>query len=123
VKFGLLFIGVITNASASVLVRLAVQNQPAKGLSLLAEWPSVYGQWSFWMALLLYGVSFALYSATVSQLPLNVVHPVFTATSIALVTAASFLYFNEPLDLKALVGITAILLGVFLLSSRVNAPT
>ena len=114
----LLLLGVLTNAGASVLVKVAVAGRPAQGTAMFLQWPGIYGHWAFWLALLCYGVSFALYAISVKQMPLHTVHPVFTATSIALVAIASIFYFGESPGWKATVGMSFIIFGVLLVTSR-----
>jgi len=114
-KWLILAIGILSNASASVLIKLAV-TPPRKMPSLLEPWV-LFKNWPFWLGLFFYGSAFVLYTAALTRLPLNVAHPILTAGAIATVAIFSLIIFKEPFSWTTGAGITLITLGVILLTS------
>ena len=98
-KWLILILGIASNASASVLVKMAMM-PPRKFPALDDSIRSVVSNWPFWLGLGLYGAAFLLYAAALSRLPLNVAHPVLTSGAVAAVALCSLLIFREtvPLD-------------------------
>lgn len=116
-KWLILLLGIASNASASVLVKLAMMPprrfpSPADPLAALANWP-------FWLGLGLYGAAFLLYAAALARLPLNVAHPVLTSGAVASVALLSVLIFREPFYWTTGAGIVLVVLGVVLITVRV----
>ncbi len=116
-KWLILFLGIIANASASVLVKMAML--PPRKFPSLAEPMLALTNWPFWLGLGLYGSAFLLYAAALSRLPLNVAHPVLTSGAIAAVAIFSVLLFREPMPWTTIVGIFLVVLGVVLITVRV----
>lgn len=117
-KWLLLLGGISCNAAASVLIKIAM-NPPFKSPSL-SEPLMLLGNWPLWLGLSLYGGAFVIYAATLTQLPLNVAHPVLTAGAIAAVALSSGLIFHEPFPWTTLLGIALVVLGVILITLRVS---
>jgi len=106
----ILILGILSNASASVLIKVAVSSketpiQLSNPLSIIGNLPLVSG-------IGLYGIAFVLYALALKYLPLNVAHPTLTSGSIALVSIASVVFFGENLSTINIVGIVFIILGV-----------
>jgi small multidrug resistance pump len=115
-KWLILVLGVASNASASVLIKLAVT--PPRSLPSLADpWPAV-SNWPLWLGLVLYGMAFVLYAAALERLPLNVAHPILTAGAVATVALFSVFLFHEPLPWTTALGIGFVILGVALITSH-----
>ena len=115
-KWLILAFGILANASASVLIKVAVtppRKFPSFGtpLEALLNWP-------LWLGVVLYGTAFLLYAAALARLPMNVAHPVLTAGSIGVVAMASALVIREPFYWNTVVGIMAIIVGVVLITFR-----
>ena len=113
-KWSILVLGILSNASASVLIKVAMTNtsvpiQLSKPLSIIGNIPLVSG-------LSLYGLAFILYAVALIHLPLNVAHPTLTSGSIALVAVASATFFGETLTAINIAGIILIALGVVALT-------
>ena len=112
VKWLFLFLGLLTNAGASVLIKVGVSRNFLLELSLagvmtfLKNWPLLLG-------IVLYGMAFLLYMVSLAKLPLTVVHPTMTAGSIALVGLAAFFLFHERFSVTTILGFAFILIGVF----------
>ncbi|MCR5867866.1 multidrug efflux SMR transporter [Aquincola sp. J276] len=115
-KWLLLLAGVAANASASVLVKLAMQ--PPRRFPSLADPRAALGNWPFWLGLALYGAAFLLYAASLARLPLNVAHPVLTSGAIAAVAVLSVVIFREPVYWTTLLGLALVVAGVGLLTAR-----
>lgn len=114
-KWLILILGIASNASASVLVKIAMTS-PRKFPSF-SEPMTALSNWPFWIGLGLYGAAFLLYAAALARLPLNVAHPVLTAGAIASVALCSVVIFREPLHLTTAAGIALVIAGVALITA------
>ena len=117
-KWLILILGILCNASASVLVKMAMipprkVPSPSDPMTALSNWP-------FWLGLCLYGGAFVLYAAALARLPMNVAHPVLTAGAIATVAVFSVVFFRESFHWTTAVGIVLIIAGVGLITARVT---
>lgn len=115
-KWIILFMGIAANASASVLIKMALI--PPRHFPSLTSPKSAMENWPFWLGLFLYGTAFLLYAAALQRLPLNVAHPTLTAGAVAVVAILSILVFKEPMPLTTAVGICLVGLGVVLITLR-----
>ena len=116
-KWLIMIIGIAANASASVLVKMAMI-PPRRFPSLSAPWAAL-SNWPFWLGLGLYGAAFLLYAAALARLPLNVAHPVLTSGAVAAVALLSVLVFQEPFHWTTGAGILMVIVGVALITARV----
>jgi small multidrug resistance pump len=116
-KWLILVLGIVSNASASVLVKMAM-TAPRRFPSL-GDPSAALRNWPFWLGLSLYGAAFILYAAALARLPLNVAHPVLTAGAIATVALASMLILGEPFRWTTAAGIVLVIAGVALITARV----
>lgn len=111
----ILILGIASNAAASVLIKIAVQS-PRKFPSL-NEPLEALSNWPFWVGLVLYGVTFLLYAAALSRLPLNVAHPVMTSGAVVVVAICSKLVFNEAFHWSTITGVILVVAGVTLITT------
>ena len=116
-KWLILFLGILSNASASVLVKMAMI--PPRRFPSLADPLAALSNWPFWSGLGLYGAAFLLYAAALARLPLNVAHPILTAGAIATVALFSLLFFRETFHWTTGAGIVLVIAGVALITARV----
>lgn len=116
-KWLILFLGITANASASVLIKLAMM--PPRQFPSLSQPMAALSNWPFWLGLGLYGAAFLLYAAALARLPLNIAHPVLTCGAVAAVALFSLVIFREPFHWTTLVGIALVIAGVVLITSRV----
>lgn len=116
-KWMILLIGVLSNASASVLIKMAMM--PPRKLPSPADPMAAISNWPFWLGLSLYGAAFLLYAAALARLPLNVAHPILTAGAVAVVALFSVIIFRETLHWNTVAGILLVILGVALITARV----
>jgi multidrug transporter EmrE-like cation transporter len=117
-KWLILILGIASNASASVLVKMAMM--PPRKFPSLSEPMAALSNWPFWLGLGLYGAAFLLYAAALARLPLNVAHPVLTAGAVATVALCSVVIFREPFHWTMAVGIVLVIAGVALITARVS---
>ena len=115
-KWLILILGILSNASASVLIKMAMMT-PRKFPSL-SDPVSALANWPFWLGLGLYGTAFLLYAAALARLPLNVAHPVLTAGAVAAVAISSVIVFREPFHTTTLIGVVLVIAGVVLITLR-----
>ncbi len=118
-KWFILILGIVSNASASVLVKMAMI-PPRKFPNLDDSIRSVIFNWPFWLGLALYGMAFMLYAAALARLPLNVAHPILTSGAVTAVALCSWLVFREPFHWTTLAGILLVVAGVVLITLRVS---
>ena len=116
-KWLILIMGIAANASASVLIKMAMV--PPRQFPSLRDPAAALGNWPFWLGLGLYGTAFLLYAAALARFPLNVAHPVLTSGAIAVVALLSVVIFKEPMPWTTGVGIVMVIGGVLLITARV----
>jgi multidrug transporter EmrE-like cation transporter len=115
-KWLLLLAGILSNASASVLVKMALApNQP---IFSIAEPLAIFKNLPLWCGVAFYGIAFVLYALALLHLPLNVAHPLLTSGAIATVALCSVFIFGEPFYWTTAMGIALILAGVWLITQR-----
>jgi len=117
-KWLVLFLGVASNASASVLVKFAMM--PPRKFPSFNEPMAALSNWPFWLGLGLYGAAFLLYAAALARLPLNVAHPILTSGAVAAVALCSLLIFRESFHWSTIAGILLVVAGVALITVRVT---
>ena len=117
-KWLILILGIAANASASVLVKIAMT--APRAFPSLNNLNAALHNWPFWLGLGLYGIAFLLYAATLTRMPLNVAHPVLTTGAIAAVSLMSVIIFREQFYWTTGLGIFFVVVGVVLISVRVS---
>lgn len=117
-KWLILILGVASNASASVLIKMAMT--PPRKLPSFADPLTVFFIWPLWLGIFLYGMAFLLYAAALAFLPLNVAHPVLTSGAIACVALLSVVLFKEPIYWSTIAGIIMVMAGVALITLKVK---
>lgn len=117
-KWVILLLAIATNASASILLKHVASS--GRRQSILVEPLTYLSNIWLWVGLGLYGLAFVFYTASLSQFPLNIAHPVITAGAIITVVSASALIFREPFDAFIVLGIGLVLVGLVLIGSRLG---
>jgi len=117
-KWLILILGIASNASASVLIKMSMM--PPRKFPSFGDPLGTLSNWPFWLGLSLYGGAFLLYAAALARLPLNVAHPVLTAGAVATVALSSVLVFREPFHWTTGAGIALVIAGVVLITARVS---
>lgn len=115
-KWLILILGIACNASASVLIKMAMM--PPRKFPSLADPLASLSNWPFWLGLALYGGAFILYAAALAVLPLNIAHPVLTTGAVAAVSVLSVLVFNETFHWTTIAGVAFVIVGVALITAR-----
>jgi small multidrug resistance pump len=113
-KWLILIAGIMSNASASVLIKLAMM--PPRRFPSLEDPLSVLRNWPLMLGLALYCGAFLLYAAALAKLPLNVAHPILTAGAVGTVAIASAFILREPFPWTTVLGIVFVAVGVCLVS-------
>lgn len=118
-KWIILILGILSNATASVLVKVAMS--PPRTFPSIQDPLGALKNWPFWLGLALYGTAFLLYAASLARLPLNVAHPILTTGAVATVALFSFFVLHEAFHWTTILGIIFVMIGVALISARVGA--
>jgi len=71
------------------------------------------------LGIILYGSAFFLYTVVLTQLPLNIAHPILTSGVIVIVALCSILIFREPFYWTTGIGMIFIIIGVIMITLRV----
>ena len=116
-KWLILILGILSNASASVLIKMAMM--PPRKFPAITDPIAAQSNWPFWLGLSLYGGAFLLYAAALARLPLNVAHPILTSGAVAVVALSSVLIFREPFHWTTGIGILLVIAGVALITARI----
>lgn len=118
-KWLILALGIASNASASLLIKIAVT--PPRTFPTLSNPATALSNWPLLVGMVLYGLAFLLYAATLARLPLNIAHPLFSSGAVGAVVVLSMLILREPLGVRTAAGILLIVVGVCLLTSTASA--
>jgi small multidrug resistance pump len=106
----LMLLGILANATASILVKEALRRP-------LTLDPGLLTNWKLMIAVASYGLAFLLYAAAVSRLPINVAHPIMTAGAIVLVGAASVFVLGETFTVRHGLGYGLLCAGIIVLAT------
>lgn len=114
-KWLILLLGIASNASASVLIKIGLLPphqlpSPGNPFALFTNWPLLFG-------IFLYGMAFILYVLALRFFPLNVAHPTLTSGAITTVAFLSVVILGEPLRPAMIVGLGFMIFGGVLLMS------
>lgn len=72
-------------------------------------WPSV-------IVVIGYGLAFVLLSLTLRVLPTGIVYAIWSGAGVVLITAVSWIWYRQTLDLPALAGLALIVAGVVVIN-------
>jgi len=118
VSFSLIFIGVMLNAAAQILMKtgtnavgyfeFSVENMLPIGLKLATEWHIV-------TALFCYALSVVVWILALSRVPVSIAFPMLSMAYVVNAIAAWYLL-GEPFNATKLVGMGVIILGVVIIS-------
>lgn len=115
-KWLILALGIACNASASVLVKIAMT--PPRRFPSLADPMAAATNWPLWLGLFLYGGAFLFYAAALARLPLNVTHPIMTSGAVATVAVLSVVVFRESFHWTVGVGIALVIGGMVFITAK-----
>ena len=118
ISFGLIFTGVMLNASAQILMKagtnaighfdFSVENILPIGLKLATEWHII-------VALFCYAVSVVVWMLALSRVPVSIAFPLLSMAYIVTAVAAFYLL-GEAMSLTKMIGIGVIIFGVIIIS-------
>jgi multidrug transporter EmrE-like cation transporter len=117
-NFSLIFIGVMLNAAAQILMKagtnaighfeFSLANVIPVGWKLATEWHIV-------TALFCYGVSVVVWILALSRVPVSIAFPMLSMAYVVNAVAAKYLL-GEDFNLTKLVGMGVIIIGVIIIS-------
>lgn len=114
-KWVVLVVGVLVNASASILIKMSSM-PPRKLPSPSLPVSTWILNWPLWLGIVAYGLAFLLYVYALSFFPASVAHPIITAGAIALVATTAGLLLGEPLSGLTIAGIVVVMAGVLMIA-------
>jgi len=116
-KWLILLFGIVSNALASVLIKVSITSKSFLSFTNIKD---SLENWPFWLGIFFYLLTFLLYTWSLSKFPLNIAHPTITTGSVALVALISFFYFKESLNILNMIGIILVIIGVFLITFKMD---
>lgn len=87
-------------------------------LGLFSLLPKIFQNIWLVIGLFLFGLSFLFYLFALSKFQLNIVYPMVVSAGIAIITILSWILFREGLSTLQILGIIAIIFGIFLIFPR-----
>lgn len=115
-KWLILILGIACNASASILIKMAMT--PPRVLPSFSAPFACLSNWPLWLGIGLYGGAFILYALALAIFPLNIAHPILTTGAVATVAILSVLVFNETFYWTTILGVILVMLGVALITLK-----
>lgn len=116
--FLLLIIDIFTTAGAQLCFKKGVLAWGKLDFSLsqvLSLIPRIFQNAWIMLGIFLFGISFILWLFILSRLQLNVAYPIALSSGVIITTLMAWLLFKEYLSLVQILGITVIIIGIFLL--------
>lgn len=107
----LLFLLVFVNGLAGLFVKLGSTRDTG---SLIEK---IFDK-NYFLGVFFYFLSFILFALALKKLPLNVVHPIATGGTVALVAFLTYFILGESFTLIKISGIICVMIGIFLISWR-----
>lgn len=114
-KWLILLFGIASNASASLLIKLALL--PPSSPSPLDDAWRVLWNGKLWLGILLYVLAFVWYALALKFFPLNIAHPILTTGAMTSVALLSVLVLQESLRPNMIYGLAFMGFGIILLAS------
>lgn len=117
VRYIILLFAILANVGAQLSLRYGMKNfninKNSKIFDTLFE---IANNWYVWQGLILYGIGFTLYLYILSKFEVGYIYPILTALIFILLLTLSSPFLNEPITIKKIVGISVIILGIFIAS-------
>lgn len=113
--YSLLLLGILFNVAAQILVKSAALKIDNTLESFGDKIKPILLNPSFIGALLLYGISFLVYTFVLTRLELSRAYPISSVGAIFLIFLFSILFFNEPLTPYKMFGFVFSSIGIVLL--------
>jgi multidrug transporter EmrE-like cation transporter len=117
IRYIILLLAILANVGAQISLRYGMRNfninKQSEFFSTILE---VAKNYFVWQGLFLYGLGFSLYLYILSKFDVSYIYPILTALVFILLLTLSSLILNEPITTKKVVGISIIILGIFIAS-------
>jgi drug/metabolite transporter (DMT)-like permease len=110
----LILTSISMGAVGQILLKVGANKLGNIGLSIGGLF-SIIKNYYILIGLVLFGTSFILWVKILTKNDLSYVYPMVSISYIIIVLASKFL-FNEPFTINKIIGITAIILGVFIIN-------
>ena len=108
-------------AAANLLLRAGIERAggfPGRMAGLLAGILRLLGQPVFDIGFILYGLAALLWFRVVATEPLSLAYPLLVALAFLVITAGAVLVFHEPMTWHKVLGLTIILVGIFIVGKE-----
>ena len=116
-KYLALLLAVTANTSAQISLRFAMRNISInKQCDLVAKIFEVIANRYVWAGLFLYGIGVLLYLYMLSKFEVSYISPIVTASIFLLLIILSYLFLNEQITTKRIIGMLIIIAGIFIVS-------
>lgn len=116
-KYLALFLAITANATAQISLRFAMRNITInKQSNVVSKIFEVTANKYVWIGLFLYGIGFTLYLYILSKFEVSYIYPIVTASIFLLLISLSYLFLNEQITVKRIMGILVIIAGIFIIS-------
>ena len=117
IRYIILFLAILANVGAQISLRYGMRNfNINKQSQLFSTIQEVAKNYYVWQGLILYGLGFLLYLYILSKFDVSYIYPILTASIFILLLTLSSLILNEPITIKKIIGISIIILGIFIAS-------
>ncbi|MCB1165848.1 MAG: cation transporter [Leptospiraceae bacterium] len=111
---------IVLNASANILIKASAYQSGSMEADAFIK--QLFNPWLI-AGLTSFGLAFLAYRHVLSQnVPLSIAYPIMTSTGFIIVLMASRIFFHENLDWIQYAGIAMMIVGLWLVASRM-APT
>jgi len=117
IRYIILLFAILANVGAQLSLRYGMRsfniNKNSKIFDTLFE---ILKNWYVWQGLFLYGIGFSLYLYILSKFDVSHIYPIITASIFVLLLTLSSTVLNEPITVKKIIGISIIIVGIFVAS-------
>lgn len=118
IAFALVITGVLLNACAQLLLKAgtnAVGHFEFSTSNIMQVLPKLLFEWHILMGLMCYGISVIVWIGALSRTPVSIAYPMLSIGYVVNAIAAWYL-FSEALTPARIIGITIIIVGVYLVA-------
>lgn len=114
-RYLILVLAILANTLAQVNLRFGMRNitikkQSGLFLKLLEISANIY----VWIGLFFYFIGFSLYLYILSKFEVSYIYPIVTASIFLVLFIFSYIFLNEQISLKRIIGMLIIIAGIFI---------
>ncbi len=110
----------LLNATANLMMKFGIERFKAAGVSIAeGAWPvlvALLSNWVLILGLVCFATNVILYTYALKGLPISVAYPIMVTLGFAIIVIVAGLYLNERPTSMQWVGVTLILIGVWLVA-------